>query len=79
MKVVILGGGVVGVSTAWYLAQGGAEVTVIERQSDVALETSFRERLPDLSGILDALGRARHSAQGHQMAVHAACAAAHSP
>jgi D-amino-acid dehydrogenase len=41
MKVVILGGGVVGVSTAWYLAQGGAEVTVIERQSDVALETSF--------------------------------------
>lgn len=41
MKVVVLGGGVVGVSTAWYLAQGGADVTVIERQEGVALETSF--------------------------------------
>ena len=41
MKVVVLGGGVIGVSTAYYLARAGADVTVLERQSDVALETSF--------------------------------------
>ncbi|WP_144734003.1 D-amino acid dehydrogenase [Extensimonas perlucida] len=41
MKVIVLGGGVIGVTTAYYLARGGAEVTVIERQSSPALETSF--------------------------------------
>ncbi len=41
MKVLVLGGGVIGVSTAYYLARGGAEVTVIDRQAGVALETSF--------------------------------------
>ncbi len=41
MKIVVLGGGVIGVSTAWALVQQGAEVTLVERQSDVALETSF--------------------------------------
>ncbi|HJV06659.1 MAG TPA: D-amino acid dehydrogenase [Chromobacteriaceae bacterium] len=41
MKVIVLGGGVVGVSTAWYLAKAGCEVTVLERQDGVALETSF--------------------------------------
>ncbi len=41
MKVIVLGGGVIGVSTAYHLARAGAEVTVLERQNDVALETSF--------------------------------------
>jgi D-amino-acid dehydrogenase len=41
MKVIVLGGGVIGVSTAYYLARAGAEVTVMERQSGPALETSF--------------------------------------
>ena len=41
MKVLILGAGVVGVSSAWYLAKAGHEVTVIERQSAAGLETSF--------------------------------------
>ncbi len=41
MKVLVLGGGVIGVSTAYYLARAGADVTVLERQADVALETSF--------------------------------------
>ena len=41
MKVVVLGGGVIGVSTAWALLRHGAEVTLVERQSDVAQETSF--------------------------------------
>ncbi|AIX51322.1 MULTISPECIES: D-amino acid dehydrogenase [Pantoea] len=40
MRVVILGSGVVGVASAWYLAQAGHEVTVIDRQPDAALETS---------------------------------------
>jgi D-amino-acid dehydrogenase len=40
MKVVVLGGGVIGTSTAHYLAQSGAQVTVLDRQPGVALETS---------------------------------------
>ncbi|HBH65355.1 MAG TPA: D-amino acid dehydrogenase [Erwinia persicina] len=38
--MVILGSGVVGVASAWYLAQAGHEVTVIDRQPAAALETS---------------------------------------
>ncbi len=41
MKVAVLGGGVIGVTTAWALARQGAEVTVVDRQPGVALETSF--------------------------------------
>jgi D-amino-acid dehydrogenase len=41
MKVVVLGAGIIGVSTAWYLLEQGHEVTVVDRQDDAALETSF--------------------------------------
>lgn len=41
MKVVVLGAGVIGTTTAWALARQGAEVTVIERQPGAALETSY--------------------------------------
>lgn len=41
MKVMVLGGGVIGVTTAWALARQGEEVTLLERQADVAQETSF--------------------------------------
>lgn len=41
MKIIIMGGGIIGISSAWYLARAGAQVTVIDRQNDVALETSF--------------------------------------
>ena len=41
MKVLVLGAGVVGVSSAWYLAAAGHEVTVIDRQPAAGLETSF--------------------------------------
>jgi len=41
MKVVVLGAGILGVSTAWHLLQRGHEVTVVDRQPDAALETSF--------------------------------------
>lgn len=40
MRVVVLGSGVVGVTSAWYLRQAGHEVTVIDRQPASALETS---------------------------------------
>ncbi|HEX2198814.1 MAG TPA: D-amino acid dehydrogenase [Burkholderiales bacterium] len=41
MKVLVLGAGVVGVTSAWYLAQAGHEVTVLDRQPQAAQETSF--------------------------------------
>jgi D-amino-acid dehydrogenase len=41
MRIVILGAGVVGVTSAWYLAEAGHEVVLIDRQPGPALETSF--------------------------------------
>jgi D-amino-acid dehydrogenase len=41
MKVVILGSGVIGVASAYYLAKAGHEVQVVDRQAAPALETSF--------------------------------------
>ncbi|HMM76921.1 MAG TPA: D-amino acid dehydrogenase [Gammaproteobacteria bacterium] len=41
MKVIVVGSGVVGVTTAYYLARAGAEVLVLDRQPAAALETSF--------------------------------------
>lgn len=41
MRVVVLGAGVVGVTSAWYLAAAGHEVTVVDRQPNAAMETSY--------------------------------------
>eukprot|EP01036_Dinobryon_divergens_P047650 gene47650-63897_t len=41
MQVTILGAGIIGVSTAWHLLQRGHEVTLVDRQAEAALETSF--------------------------------------
>ena len=41
MNVIVLGSGVIGTTTAWYLAQRGARVTVIDRQPGASLETSY--------------------------------------
>jgi len=41
MKILVLGAGVIGVSSAWYLAKDGHDVTVIDRQPAAGLETSF--------------------------------------
>lgn len=41
MKVLVLGGGVIGVTSAYYLAKSGHEVTVVDRQPKAAQETSF--------------------------------------
>jgi len=32
MKTIVMGGGIIGITTAWYLAQEGHQVTVLERR-----------------------------------------------
>ena len=39
--VVILGGGIIGITSAWYLAQRGYQVTIIEKEQSAGLATSF--------------------------------------
>jgi D-amino-acid dehydrogenase len=41
MRVLVIGAGVVGITSAWYLTKEGHEVTVVDRRSGPALETSF--------------------------------------
>ena len=41
MRVVVLGAGIIGVTTAYYLARQGVEVEVLDRQREAGLETSF--------------------------------------
>ncbi|MEJ0034964.1 MAG: D-amino acid dehydrogenase [Gammaproteobacteria bacterium] len=41
MHALILGGGVVGIASAWYLARAGLDVTLVERRHGAALETSY--------------------------------------
>jgi len=41
VKIAVLGGGVIGVTTAWYLSRAGHDVSVVDRQPEPALETSY--------------------------------------
>ncbi|HMN46529.1 MAG TPA: FAD-dependent oxidoreductase [Povalibacter sp.] len=41
MRVIVLGSGVIGVTSAWYLAKAGHEVRVIDLQPGAAPETSY--------------------------------------
>ncbi len=41
MKVIVLGAGIIGTTSAWYLARAGHHVMVVDRREDAALETSF--------------------------------------
>jgi D-amino-acid dehydrogenase len=41
MKIIVLGSGIIGTASAWFLNQAGHEVTVIDRQPGSAQETSF--------------------------------------
>lgn len=40
MRILVLGGGVIGITSAWYLHQRGFDVTVIDRQPGPAMEAS---------------------------------------
>ncbi len=72
MRVLVLGSGVIGVTSAYYLALKGFSVTVIDRQPAVGLETSFANA-GQISPGYSALGRSRCTAQSPQMAVPAPC------
>src|SRR6185312_14868376 len=41
MKIVVLGSGIIGVTTAYYLGRSGHEVVVVDRQTAAGMETSF--------------------------------------
>jgi D-amino-acid dehydrogenase len=41
VRVIVLGAGVIGVTSAYYLAKAGHDVTVVDRQSAAGMETSF--------------------------------------
>jgi D-amino-acid dehydrogenase len=41
MKVLVLGAGVIGVTTAWYLSEEGHEVAIVDRRDAPGMETSF--------------------------------------
>lgn len=57
MRVAVLGGGVVGVTTAYYLAERGCEVTLIERAPSVAAATSFANGAQLSYSYTDSLAR----------------------
>ena len=50
MKVVVLGGGVVGVTSAYYLAKAGHEVLLVDRRAGVGMETSLANAGMSLGG-----------------------------
>ncbi len=41
MHILVMGAGVVGITTAWYLRQAGHDVTVVDRQNKAGVETSY--------------------------------------
>lgn len=41
MKVIVLGAGLLGVTSAYFLRQHGHDVSVVDRQASAAAETSF--------------------------------------
>jgi len=41
MKIVVVGAGLLGITSAWFLKLRGHEVTVLDRQSGPGQETSF--------------------------------------
>lgn len=67
MKIVILGSGVIGTTSAWYLADAGHEVVVLDRQPGPALETSFANAGEISPRLRFTLGRPRHPDQSDQV------------
>ena len=57
MKVIVLGAGVIGVTSAYYLAKAGHEVTVIDRQPGAGAGDQLRQCRRGLARLCLALGR----------------------
>ena len=72
MKVVVMGAGVIGVTTAYYLAKQGAEVVVIDRQTGPGLETSYANAGQLSYGMTSPWAAPGHSDEGRQMDVYEA-------
>ena len=62
MKVLVLGSGVIGVTSAWFLAKAGHEVTVVDRQPGCGAGNQLRQRGRGFPGLLIPLGRSRSAA-----------------
>ena len=74
MQIAVVGGGVVGVCTAYFLAAAGHQTVVLERYSNVALETSFGNAGLMAPSACSAVGRARHAAEAAVLPVQAGVA-----
>ncbi len=79
MKVLVLGGGVIGVTSAWYLQRRPATKSRSWTGKRSRAGNQPGQRRPDVVGRQHALGRARHSAQGAEMDVATAFAAGAAP
>src|SRR3954452_22628216 len=77
MRVIVLGSGVIGVTSAHYLAEAGHEVVVLDRRDGPALETSFANAGEVSPGYASPWAAPGGSHQGAQMAFHAPSPALH--
>ena len=75
MKVLVLGAGVVGTTSAYYLAKAGHEVTVVDRQPGGCARNELRQCRWRLPRICRPLGGAWHANESGALAVRTACAA----
>ncbi len=68
-QIAVIGGGVIGVCTAYFLAEAGHQVVVIERHSNVAEKASFGNAGVVAPGLCHALGHAGHAEKNPRLAV----------
>ena len=67
-RVVVLGGGVIGVTSAYFLARSGCQVTLIERNAETGLETSFANGGSDYPEHVRPVGVSGHPSHDPQIA-----------
>jgi len=74
MKTIVLGAGVIGTTTAYYLAKAGHEVHVIDRQPEAAMEASFANGSVLHTSEAEAMVASRYAARGPRLAGQRRCA-----